>query len=400
MGKFNVRIVKFDNAKEVKRFNDAFLHPSDYGAAYMAERAGFFNLYAENLRDPAVQILKESLLSLGGEAVTNRDVLLHKTNRSAVLMMATAQQFQILAKRLKLQDFGLPKLSDEISQVLRAIRHKTRSIPCNGGELVFGDKTLVMGILNCTPDSFSDGGKWVDTDVAVEHALAMEAAGADIIDIGGESTRPYPGKVEISAAEEMSRVLPVIEKLRSKLHVPISIDSYKAETAAAALKAGAAIVNDVWGFQYDQGEMAAVAAAADCPVILMHNKTEAVYDNLMAEITAFLRKSIEIAVNAGCDQNKIIVDPGFGFGKDSDHNLLLTHKLAELKSLGCPVLMAASRKKTVGLVLDAPADQRLMGDAAVTAIAIVNGADMIRVHDVKEMVQVAKMADAIVGKGY
>lgn len=400
MGKFNVRIVKFDNAKEVKRFNDAFLHPSDYGAAYMAERAGFFNFYAENLRDPAVQILKESLLSLGGEAVTNRDVLLHKTNRSAVLMMATAQQFQILAKRLKLQDFGLPKLSDEISQVLRAIRHKTRSIPCNGGELVFGDKTLVMGILNCTPDSFSDGGKWVDTDVAVEHALAMEAAGADIIDIGGESTRPYPGKVEISAAEEMSRVLPVIEKLRSKLHVPISIDSYKAETAAAALKAGAAIINDVWGFQYDQGEMAAVAAAADCPVILMHNKTEAVYDNLMAEITAFLRKSIEIAVNAGCDQNKIIVDPGFGFGKDSDHNLLLTHKLAELKSLGCPVLMAASRKKTVGLVLDAPADQRLMGDAAVTAIAIVNGADMIRVHDVKEMVQVAKMADAIVGKGY
>ncbi len=198
----------------------------------------------------------------------------------------------------------------------------------------------------------------------------------------------------------MERVLPVIEKLRGKLKVPLSIDSYKAETVQASLKAGAKIINDVWGFQYDQGEMAAVAAKANCPVILMHNKNEAVYDNFMAEVTSFLRKSIDIAVEAGCDRNKIIVDPGFGFGKNLEHNLLLTNKLAELKSLNCPLLMAASRKKTIGLVLDAPADQRLMGDAAVTAISIMKGADMIRVHDVKEMVQVAKMADAIVGKGY
>lgn len=400
MGKFNVRLVEFDDSAEVERFNAGFLHPSDYGAAYMAKRAGFFNLYAENLRDPAVQVLKESLLSLGGEVVTNRDVLLHKTYRSAVLMMATEEKFQILAKRLQLQDFGLPKLAEEISEVLKSLDTRDRIIPYDGGELVFGPKTLVMGILNCTPDSFSDGGKWFDADVAVEHALAMEADGADIIDIGGESTRPYPGKVEISAEEEMERVLPVIEKLQGKLTVPISIDSYKAATAEAALKAGAKIINDVWGFQYDQGEMAAVAAAAKCPVILMHNKTEAVYDDLMAELTGFLRKSIEIAVAAGCSPQQLIVDPGFGFGKDLDHNLLLTKKLAELKSLGCPVLMAASRKKTVGLVLDAPADQRLLGDAAVTAIAIAGGADMIRVHDVKEMVQVAKMADAIVKRGY
>ncbi|MBQ4091793.1 MAG: dihydropteroate synthase, partial [Firmicutes bacterium] len=254
------------------------------------------------------------------------------------------------------------------------------------------------GILNCTPDSFSDGGQWFDTDVAVEHALQMEADGADIIDIGGESTRP--GSDAVSAEEEMNRVLPVIEKLQGKLKVPISIDSYKAETAEAALKAGAHIINDVWGFQYDNGEMAAVAAKYDCPMILMHNKTEAVYDNFMAEMTSFLRRSMDIAVNAGCDRNKIILDPGFGFGKEMQHNLLLTNKLKELTSLGCPVLMAASRKKTVGLVLDVPADQRLMGDAAVTAIAVANGADMIRVHDVKEMAQVAKMADAIVREVY
>ena len=266
-----------------------------------------------------------------------------------------------------------------------------------GGELVFGKKTLVMGILNCTPDSFSDGGLWYDTDRAVEHALQMEEDGADIIDIGGESTRP--GSDVVTAEEEQRRVLPVIERLKGKLHVPISIDSYKAETAKVALEAGASIINDVWGFQYDQGEMAKVAAEAGCPVILMHNKTEAVYENFMSEMMAFLRRSIEIAVEAGCDRNKIIVDPGFGFGKDMEHNLQLTAKLKEMTSLGCPVLMAASHKKTVGLVLDAPADRRMMGDAAVTAISIANGADMIRVHDVKEMAQVAKMADAIVRDG-
>lgn len=401
MSKFNVRIVSFDNAREIYHFNERFVRPSDYGARYMAGKAGFLNIYAENLRDPAVQVLKESLLSIGGEAVTHRDVLVHKSNRSAVLMMAREDQFKVLVRRLKLQQFGLPQLAEEIKELLRyGMEETNRVISYDDGELVFGERTLVMGILNCTPDSFSDGGKWVDVDAAVEHALAMEADGADIIDIGGESTRPYPGKVEVTVEEEMRRVLPVIEKLRGKLKVPISIDSYKAETARAALHAGAKIINDVWGFQYDQGEMAALAAEANCPVILMHNKDEAVYDNFMAEVTAFLRKSIDIAVSAGCDRNKIIVDPGFGFGKNLEQNLLLTNKLTELKSLNCPLLMAASRKKSVGLVLDAPADQRLMGDAAVTAISIVKGADMIRVHDVKEMVQVAKMADAIAGKGY
>lgn len=401
MSKFNVRIVSFDNAREIYRFNENFIKPSDYGARYMAGKAGYLNIYAENLRDPGVQVLKESLLSLGGEAVTHHDVLIHKSGRSAVLMMAREDQFKVLVRRLKMQDFGLPQLAEEIKELLHyGMKEVEQIVSYDGGELVFGERTLVMGILNCTPDSFSDGGKWMDVDAAVEHALAMAEDGADIIDIGGESTRPYPGKVEISAAEEIDRVLPVIEKLQGKLTVPISIDSYKAETVQAALKAGAKIINDVWGFQYDQGEMAAVAAKANCPVILMHNKNEAVYDNFMAEVTSFLRKSIEIAVDAGCDRNKIIVDPGFGFGKNLEHNLLLTNKLGELKSLNCPLLMAASRKKSVGLVLDAPADQRLMGDAAVTAISIIKGADMIRVHDVKEMVQVAKMADAIAGKGY
>ncbi len=395
---FNLRFVDFDDAAEIRRFNERFIHPSDYGASYMADKAAFYNVFAENLRDPAVQILKEAVLSTGGEVVTNRDVLIHKAGHSGVLIMATYKQFKTIIRRLRLQQFGLPDLAKELEALFQGMKEGERIMPYCGGELVFGKRTLVMGILNCTPDSFSDGGKWFDCDRAVEHALAMAEEGADIIDIGGESTRP--GSAAVSAEEEMDRVLPVIEGLRGKLNVPISIDSYKAETAKAALQAGAQIINDVWGFQYDEGEMAAVAAEADCPVILMHNKTEAVYDNFMAEVTAFLRKSIDIAEKAGCDKNKIILDPGFGFGKEKEHNLLITKKLRELKSLGCPVLMAASRKKTVGLVLDAPADKRIWGDAAVTAVAIANGADMIRVHDVKEMAQTAKMADAIVKATY
>lgn len=399
MNEFNLRKIEINSASELQRFHAQWIHCSDYGAEYMAQKAAFWNIYAENLRDPAVQILKESVLSLGGELCTNRDVLIHKAGRSAVVLMVTEKQLKQLIKRLKLQQFGLPQLAAELAELRENLTApKIRLLPCAGGTLEVGKKPLIMGILNCTPDSFSDGGKWLDPEKAVEHALQMIADGADIIDIGGESTRP--GSAPVSAKEEAERILPVITALRKKCDAPISVDSYKAEVAEQALKAGANIINDVWGFQYDHGEMAQVAAAFQCPVILMHNQKEAVYENLMAEITAYLRRSMEIALNAGCKKENLILDPGFGFGKDMEHNLLLTAKLKELRSLGCPVLMAASRKKTVGLVLDAPTEGRLPGDAAVTALSVLNGADIIRVHDVKEMAQVAKMAAAIKEREY
>ena len=197
----------------------------------------------------------------------------------------------------------------------------------------------------------------------------------------------------------MKRVLPVIEGLQGKLSIPISIDSYKAVTAEKALEAGAHIINDVWGFQRDK-EMADVAAKFQCPSIVMHNKVEAVYNDLMSELMAFLRKSIDLGVSAGLPKSQIIVDPGFGFGKTMEHNLTLTAKLRELSATGCPILMAASRKKTLGLILDAPPDQRLEGDSAITAMSILNGADMVRVHDVREMANVAKVADAVAAAGY
>lgn len=405
MNQFNLRNLSLRDEKEAKHFFKSYIHPTEYGANYMVNKAGRFNIYAENLRDPGVQILKEAVLSVGGELVTNRDVLIQQCGTSAVVLMVTRHQAEQLIPRLKLQQFGMPQFAAELDELLSGCNVRgERVISYDGGELVFGKKTLVMGILNFTPDSFSDGGQWFDFDKAVDHALQMEEDGADIIDIGGESTRPamsYTNSSQfVTAEEEQRRILPVIEALAGKLHIPISVDTYKAETARAALNAGAKIINDIWGFQYDNGEMAAFAAEADCPVILMHNQKEPVYEDFMGEMMAYLRRSIDIALEAGCNRNKLIVDPGFGFAKGIDENFMATVKIQEMASLGCPILMAASRKKSIRTVLDVSADDCLFGDAAVTALSIAYGADMIRVHDVKEMAQVAKMTDAILNRGY
>ena len=400
MNQFNLRSVILDNPGEVKDFLDKYIHCDDYGTAYMSRKSGVMNIMAENVRVPACNILKQNMLSIGGEVAVHRDVIVKTEGRYPVLIMGTREQIKALIKKIKPQMFGLPQLAEELTEILAAaLPRSKRVIPYNGGELVFGEKTLVMGILNCTPDSFSDGGQWFDLDKAVEHAIDMEQAGADIIDIGGESTRP--GSAPVNAEAEMARVIPVIKALKGKLRVPISIDSYKAVTAKAALDAGAHIINDVWGLQRDPA-MAQVAAEYKCPVIVMHNKTEAKYDNFMGEVLAFLRQSLALGLAAGCRKEQFVVDPGFGFGfgKNIEHNLIITKKLRELAVLDCPILMAASRKKTVGLVLDAPADQRQEGDAAITALSIMGGADLIRVHDVKEMVKVAKMADAVMAANY
>lgn len=398
MREFNLRRVEFADSLEAKDFMEKYIGCHGYGSAHMSKKIGAINIMAENLRVPACNILKQAMLSLGGEVAVHHDIIVANQGLYPALIMGTPLQFKELIKKLKQQMFGLPRLSAELEELLVAPAPRSpRTIPYNGGSLELGKKTLVMGILNCTPDSFSDGGRWFDLDKAVEHALTMEREGADIIDIGGESTRP--GSDAVSAQEEMDRVIPVIKALKGKLKIPMSIDSYKAVTAKAALDAGAHIINDVWGLQRDP-DMAKVGAEYKCPIIVMHNKTEAKYNNFMGEVMAFLSHSIDLGLQAGCTKQQFIVDPGFGFGKEREHNLILTKHLQEFSALGVPVLMAASRKKTVGLVLDAPVDQRLEGDAAVTAISIARGADIIRVHDVQEMTKVAKMADAIAKAAY
>ncbi|MEJ5347214.1 MAG: dihydropteroate synthase [Desulfosoma sp.] len=264
---------------------------------------------------------------------------------------------------------------------------------------ILGQRTLLMGIVNVTPDSFSDGGKWASRDAAVSHGLELVHAGADILDIGGESTRPFADPVPLE--EELRRVLPVIEELRSHTDIPISIDTTKAEVAFQALKAGADLINDVSALRFDP-EMSAVAAEFGVPVILMHMlgtpktmQQSPHYDALFSEIIRFLEERIAVATNAGIDRNQIIVDPGIGFGKTVSHNLRLIRDLDALAVLERPILLGASRKRFIGSVLNVPTEERELGTAVVNTLGIAAGAHILRVHDVAFHRPVVLMADAL-----
>lgn len=267
-----------------------------------------------------------------------------------------------------------------------------------GTPFVWGERTYVMGIVNVTPDSFSGDALGDDVDAAVQQALRFQEWGADIIDVGGESTRPpslYAGARPVSAEEELARVIPVIEALASRLDIPISVDTYKARVASEALAAGAAMINDVWSFKRDP-DMARVAAEAGVPVILMHNQEHTRYSDLVPDVIAELRRMRDAAVSAGVALENIILDPGMGFGKTAEHNLEILRRLDEFLALERPLLIGMSRKSTIGLVLRLPVNERVEGTAATVALSIAKGADIVRVHDVKEMVRVARMSDAIV----
>ena len=265
-----------------------------------------------------------------------------------------------------------------------------------GTEFRWGERTYVMGICNLSPDSFSGDGLGNDIETVVAQAKRMVAEGADIIDVGGESTRPG---TESSSTDdfdsELRLVIPTIERLASEIPVPISIDTYKSGVASRALKAGAAMINDIWGLKRDP-KLADLAAEAGVPVILMSNQRDAPCRDIMPEIISDLKRGIQIAMNAGVPEPNIIIDPGIGFGKSLEQNLEIIRRLAELKSLDKPILLGSSRKSMIGLVLDLPVDQRLEGTAATIAIGIANGADMVRVHDVEAMVRVCRVSDAII----
>ena len=252
--------------------------------------------------------------------------------------------------------------------------------------------TLVMGILNVTPDSFSDGGKYHDVDRAVEQAKQLVRDGADIIDIGGESTRP--GAEYVSPEEECSRLLPVIEVLHRELDCPISVDTYKAEVARQCIKAGANIINDIWGATKDP-DMAKVAAELDVPIILMHNRKEAKYDSLMDDVIKDLLAMVHNAKQAGVKDENIILDPGIGFAKNLEENLTVMRHLDRITELGYPVLLGTSRKSMIGKTLNLPTDERMEGTAATVAFGISKGCQIVRVHDVKEMTRVCRMMDAM-----
>ncbi|MFH5186676.1 dihydropteroate synthase [Paenibacillus sp. TAB 01] len=267
-------------------------------------------------------------------------------------------------------------------------------IDCRGVPLSLNQGTVIMGILNVTPDSFSDGGRYIDPEAAVEQARRMVAEGAEIIDIGGESTRP--GGAAVSLEEELNRVIPAVRALKEAgITVPLSIDTYKSKVARQALDAGAHILNDIWGLQRD-AEMAKVAADYGCPIVVMHNRTEAVYDNFIPDVLQDLQKSIRLAHEAGIRDEQIILDPGIGFAKTYEHNLQLMNELHQIVALGYPVLLGTSRKSMIRTALQLPPDDVVEGTAATVTMGIVQGCQIMRVHDVRAIKRVAVMTDAIV----
>ena len=264
----------------------------------------------------------------------------------------------------------------------------------SGGEhLVWGVRTYVMGIVNLSPDSFSGDGLGADTPAIIEQALRFQEDGADFIDLGAESTRP--GATPITPEDEIRLLAPALEALRPVVKIPISVDTYKVEVARRALASGASIINDVWGLKAEP-DLAKVAAQTGAPLILMHNQDNRSYRCLLPEVRESLSRSVDIAVAAGASRENLILDPGIGFGKTPDHNLEILRRLGELKEPGFPMLVGTSRKSTIGLVLNLPVEERLEGTAATVSLAIAGGADIVRVHDVKQMVRVCRMTDSVV----
>ncbi len=317
------------------------------------------------------------------------------------LLTASPERLRQLPDAFRTNAHVPPDLPAALQSLLDNYLRTDQRVSCKGRVLDLGSRTHIMGILNVTPDSFSDGGRHADTARAITQARLMAAQGADIIDVGGESTRP--GAEPVSEDEELRRIVPVIERLASELTIPISVDTYKSRVARKALEAGASIVNDISGLRFSL-DMAGVAAEHGAAVVIMHIKgtprdmqQNPVYTDVVAEVRSYLADSITIAVQAGVKPESILVDPGIGFGKTLEHNLALLNRLGELRSLGRPILLGTSRKKFIGTVLGiAEADRRQEGTAATIALGIERGARVVRVHDVAQMVKVARMTDAIV----
>lgn len=364
------------------------------GCRWMAPKAVFRVIKVYGLSPRQANILKQEMLGKGGDAAVARGVVDCSVPSTDVILMGTIKQYNALITKLKMQPFGLAALGEQIRETLQRLEGRPEyELDCRGKTIVLGRRTLVMGILNVTPDSFSDGGKFYDHGLAVEHAHRMVGDGADIIDLGGESTRP--GYQPVSPGEEIKRVIPVLKRLVREIPVPISVDTCKAGVARAALEEGANIINDQWALRYDP-EMAGVLARYGAPVVLMHNRHDTDYQDLMGEMIRYLEESIAMGLEAGIERGKMIIDPGIGLGKTVEQNLEIMSRLGELECLGLPLLLGTSRKSMIGKILDLPVDQRVEGTAATVALGIAYGSDIVRVHDVKEMVRVARMTDAMV----
>ena len=396
---FNIRLVNILKCYEARTQIEK-IGSDRGGVAAMFRKTRTVNLKIHNLKLPQAHILKQEMLAIGGDTAVAREVLTGAVERTDVLVIGTVKQLYELCRRLLLQPFSMKKLSAEIKEILSYIEKKEFVWKVKNREVVLGKKTLLMGILNVTTDSFSDGGMYQTKEQAVKRAMEMIDEGVDIIDVGGESTRPFADF--IPAEEEKRRIIPVIEEIRKRNpEILISVDTYKADTATAALTAGADIVNDISGLTFDEG-MKDVVARHNAGLIVMHTRgkpqdmqKDTNYEDFMEEVLGSLSNSITMAVQAGVSRDNIVVDPGIGFGKAFEHNLFILKNLVEFSIFGLPILIGPSRKSFIGKITGKDAAFRDEGTMAAIAIGIANGAHIVRVHDVKKAKDIVLVADAI-----
>lgn len=371
------------------------------GIEAMQDKAQCLVIKLHNVRTGAANILKQDMISLGADAAVAHGVVNGSVDRSDVLLFGSIKTLKRLSEKLNEQkDFNLPQIRETISRLISYNQNPSVSSIFARGYTLSLKKTLIMGILNLTPDSFYDGGKYTASEKALSHIEEMVRDGADIIDIGAESTRPY--SKPISAEEECERLLPILEKALQKFDIPISVDTYKAQVAREALKAGAHIINDISGSRFDPAMAATIAEFPDVPVVIMHiqgipatMQDNPTYNDLITDILESLQDSINIAKNAGIRDENIIIDPGIGFGKKLEDNLNILHMLSEFRCLGKPILVGCSNKGFIGKILNASKEERVEGSLAAHGYAVLNGANIIRVHDVRAHKKFVTMIDLL-----
>ena len=368
------------------------------GMKLMKGKTLHYNLKVEGIDPRTANLLKQEMLSVGGDAALDRRGLDCSSTSTGALLMGTEKQFEKLFSKLEqypdLQPFG-----QSLKEILRNLSRAHYTIRCRKRTFTLGKQTLLMGVLNVTPDSFSDGGIFFDKEKAIARGLKMVEEGANFIDIGGESTRP--GSKPLGLDEELRRVIPVIEFLAKEVDVPISIDTYKSAVAKKAIEAGAQLINDISGLHLDPS-LSQVAAKEDVPLVLMHIRGNPQtmqknihYESLFSEIIQYLKDSIQRAESAGVDSEQIIIDPGIGFGKTVEDNLLILKNLQEFKILGKPLLLGTSRKSFIGKILNADVTERLEGTLSTIVAGVLNGAHIIRCHDVIQAKRAITIADAV-----
>lgn len=387
-----------DSAQAATIFKKIGVDP--YGIDAMLPKTMNLNILLENKPCKIANIIKQEMLSVGGDAAVARGSVGNSVSATDILIMGTIKQIKALAGKIAKQPFGLQLISQDLLEIVDNAAKREFILKTSRREIPLGRKTHIMGILNVTPDSFSDGGLYCSQQKAIEYGLQMIEQGADIIDIGGESTRP--GASPVSVKEELKRVIPVIGRISGQSNVPISIDTNKAAVAREAIAAGAEIVNDISAFHHDK-KMIQIVKKGRAAIIIMHMRGKPLnmqngnltYSNLMGEIITFLRNSIEKAIFAGIEKESLVIDPGIGFGKTPEDNFRIINNLGELRTLGLPIMIGTSRKTFIGKITGGEPQERIEGTAATIAASIINGCHIIRVHDVAHMKKIAAVTDAI-----